>query len=339
MQSLSLKRAIRSISLQFMLAAGFLFACGGTPGADEPPPDVTCECPSPPTLDSSTVNHVPFLYSFQPGLRGGQGMYCNDRDIAIGGGCTYHGTDPRMSIMYSGDINVPEYPHSWMCGFHNLTQQWQDVVTTAICLTPEAKSSSPQGCDCIEFEPVADRIARIAQSKSFQGYSTNELTVECLDGGILLTGGCANQGPGVGALHDMTLSRSGFATAEATTWSCGWNTPVQTDGELMLATAYCLQPPTYGPDPLEGRIARVIESQTVPANGYASFTASCAPGDFLLAGSCMLDSADPVSHQAIMYHHGFDAEDSNTWRCAWNNPTALALPATAMATCVTKPAQ
>jgi hypothetical protein len=49
----------------------------------------------------------------------------------------------------------------------------------------------------------------------------------------------------------------------------------------------------------------------------------------------MLDSADPLSHEAIMYHHGIDATDPASWRCAWYNPTALTLPATAVATCVT----
>jgi hypothetical protein len=77
----------------------------------------------------------------------------------------------------------------------------------------------------------------------------------------------------------------------------------------------------------------------IPANGYASLTVSCPPGDFLLSGSCMLDSQGPASHQAILYHHGLDTADPDTWHCAWNNPTELTIPATAMVICVTNPAE
>jgi hypothetical protein len=289
-------------------------------------------------LNADTVKHASFPFTTGPN-RFGLGMYCDEGDIAIGGSCAYYGTDPGMRLMYNGDLGVPEYPHAWWCGWHNTTQDRQDLDTTVTCLTPEASSPNPPGCNCPEYQPIADRITRVMESAPFQSYSTNEITVACPTGSVLLAGGCAHQGPFVGAVHDMTLSRSGFATAEATSWSCGWNSPIGTDGELMLATAYCLQPPAYGPDPLEGRVTRVIESQTVPANSSASFTASCPPGDFLLSGSCMLDSADPDSHRAIMYHHGFDADDSNTWRCAWNNPTALTLSATTTATCVTNTAE
>jgi hypothetical protein len=264
------------------------------------------------------------------------GMYCDKGDIAIGGSCTYYGTDPRMQITFSGgDIAHPDYPESWYCGWHSNTQEWQEVATTVICVRPEAAPSELDDCDCPDFEPIAQRIVRIARSEPFQGYATNELTVECPAGAILLAGGCADQWPISGAMLDMTLSRSGFSTEDAIAWHCDWNTPVQTDGEVMLATAYCLQPPTYGPDPLEGRITRVSKTQNVPAGSFASFTASCAPDDFLLSGSCMLDSADPLSHQAILYHHGLDATDPTAWRCAWHNPTTLNLPATAMVTCAT----
>jgi hypothetical protein len=240
-----------------------------------------------------------------------------------------------MYITVAGDIAHPDRPDSWSCGWYNATEEWQDVTTTVICLQPEAKPSTPEGCDCPEFEPIADRVTQIPSSEPFQGFTTNEITIECPAGGVLLGGGCADQWPGVqGVVQYMTLSRSGFTTEDAATWRCGWNTPVDPDGEFMRITAYCLQPPTYGPDPLEGRITRVSKTQNVPAGSFASFTASCAPDDFLLSGSCMLDSADPLSHQAALYHHGLDATDPTAWRCAWHNPTTLNLPATALATCV-----
>jgi hypothetical protein len=341
MQIPSLPHAIRAICFQFALAVTIL-ACGGTPGDDEP--DATCECPGPPVLDSVTIRHAPWLFMIDPGNDGGLGMYCDEGDIVIGGSCTYHGTDPRMRMFEAGNMELPGYPQAWSCGMSNFTPEWQDVVTTPICLVPQARPSSPEGCDCPEFEPLAERIERVRQSAPYQSYSVNELTVQCRDGGLLLAGGCvpayqvdSSLGP-TGWLY-WTLSRSGFADEEATTWHCGWNTPVDVGNAQMVAAAYCLQPPTYGPDPLEGRITRVIETEIIPAGSYASFTASCAPGDFLLSGSCTLDSADPISHEAIMYHHGFDATDPTNWRCAWSNPTTLTLSATATATCVTNPTE
>jgi hypothetical protein len=241
-----------------------------------------------------------------------------------------------MYMTVAGDSASPNRPNSWYCGWYNATEEWQDVTTTAICLRPETKPGTPEGCDCPEYEPIADRLTRNVWSEPFQGYTTNEITIECLDGGLLLGGGCADQWPDVqSAVQFMTLSRSGFTTEDATTWRCAWNTPVQPDTDIMRITAYCLQPPTYGPDPLENRITRVSKTQNLPAGSFASFTASCAPGDFLLSGSCMLDSADPLSHQAILYHHGLDATNPTAWRCAWHNPTTLNLPATAMVTCAT----
>jgi hypothetical protein len=274
----------------------------------------------------------------QSGNRFGTGMYCDAGDVALGGSCAVASPDPRMRIMYAGYLPLPDYPESWTCGWFNLTEEQKDLNTTVFCLTPEAPASLPDGCDCPEYEPIANRITRAENTAPFQGYSTNEITVECPNGGYLLGGGCAFVDPLVGAIHDMTLSRSGFATTEATSWSCGWNSPIATNGEQMLATAYCLQPPTYGPRPLEGLIGHVSATSMLPVNGYSSFRLSCPPGKFLLSGSCMLDSTDPASHQVILYHHGLDAAAPDTWHCAWNNPTELTIPATAMVTCVTNPA-
>jgi hypothetical protein len=133
----------------------------------------------------------------------------------------------------------------------------------------------------------------------------------------------------------VSLSRSGFTASGADTWRCTWNNPGATEDKIALATAICLQPPSYGPDPLADRIVRVTKSSSVLASAFGTFAASCAPGDFLVTGSCMLDSDDPSSREVYMYHHGFDAQDPNAWRCAWSNPTTLTFPATATAICLT----
>ncbi|MCG8418962.1 MAG: hypothetical protein MJE77_13580 [Proteobacteria bacterium] len=136
------------------------------------------------------------------------------------------------------------------------------------------------------------------------------------------------------------MSRSGFASGNPTLWNCGWHNPTDTE-ELMIATAICLQPPDYGSDPAAGRIRHVTESKLLSGRHSGQFTASCDPEEELIAGSCMIDSNDPLSHRITMYYHGFsgsspdDRATSNTWRCAWNNPTNLDVTATVAAVCVT----
>ncbi len=323
------------------IIAVFVTGCGGA-STDEMndafPADATCVCPNPPTLDTESVRQVPHLLMLDPGNDLGSGIYCDDGDIALGGSCSLGSISADMHMLYAGDIALPNFPHSWTCGWRNLSFEWQELRTAVICLHPNSNNSIGDECACPEYQPLAQRIDRVSRSAPYLSYSANELSVECSDGGTLLGGGCASPGT-ISLAHDATLSGSGFATEDATSWHCAWNAPGNVDGDYMLATAYCLQPPDYGPDPLADRIVHTSRTRTVPAFGYAGFTVSCEPGDFLLSGSCTLDAQSPNSHLAIMYHHGFDPDIPNAWQCAWSNPTEQSLSGTVTATCVKSPAE
>jgi hypothetical protein len=138
--------------------------------------------------------------------------------------------------------------------------------------------------------------------------------------------------------REPTLISSGLK-AEGTEWACTWKNPT-TESFPATATATCIRPPTPGTateaEPLTDRIAIVTQTTTLPASDAHIADVSCAPGDFLLWGSCTLDS--PTSHPDVtMFRSGFlppDQNRPNTWQCAWNNPTALTPAATATAVCL-----
>ena len=111
----------------------------------------------------------------------------------------------------------------------------------------------------------------------------------------------------------------------------------------MLATAICLQPPDYGSDLTAGRIVHATQSRPLLGDRIGHLTVSCDRNHQLIAGSCMLDINDPMSHQITLFYHGLSGENideretSNTWRCAWNNPTMRNVTATVTAVCVAPP--
>jgi hypothetical protein len=143
--------------------------------------------------------------------------------------------------------------------------------------------------------------------------------------------------------REPTLISSGFR-AERTEWACTWKNPTA-ESFPATATATCIRPPTPGTapeaEPLTDRIAIVTQTTTLPASDAHIAEASCAPGDFLLWGSCTLDS--PAGHPDVtMFRSGFlppDQNRPNTWQCAWNNPTALIPTAAASAVCLSLPSQ
>jgi hypothetical protein len=67
---------------------------------------------------------------------------------------------------------------------------------------PEASAPSPPGCDCPEYQPIAERIARVTETAPFESYSANKITVACTPASVLLAGGCAHQDPLLSAVHD-----------------------------------------------------------------------------------------------------------------------------------------
>jgi hypothetical protein len=128
-----------------------------------------------------------------------------------------------------------------------------------------------------------------------------------------------------GPSRESTLISSGF-NAEGTEWACTWKNPT-TESYSATAVATCIRPPTPStapePEPLTDRIDIIKQTTTLPASDAHVADVSCAPGDFLLWGSCTLDS--PADHADVtMFRSGFlppDQNRPNTWQCAWNNPT------------------
>ena len=79
-----------------------------------------------------------------------------------------------------------------------------------------------------------------------------------------------------------------------------------------------------------------IIEKSEPMGIIHAMDVSCAPGDYLLRGSCTLE--EPDSHTGLtMFRAGFASQDQNrpnTWQCGWNNTSGASPIATATAICL-----
>jgi hypothetical protein len=312
-----------------------LCACGGNPVEvpdvpDATPADSSCDCVQPRIAE--LVTRGSFEYSLDPNNQVDFVDYCLDRGVLIGGSCEYPRLDPRMILTYTGDRPDPTTTEPWTCGWYNRTEEWQDLATRSVCLAPAMPpATGSDGCECPTIQPLTERIERVWHTEAVSAGLELDRTAQCPEGAVLLGGGCSFTSAVV--TYPITVSRSGVPSADEEAWRCTWRHAGTGDAEITLTTAICLNPPAYGLDPLEGRIVRVTKISSILAEAYGTFTASCAPDDFLLTGSCMVDGHPPNGPKMTMYYHGFDAP--NAWRCAWRNPTTDTIPATATAICLT----
>ena len=331
--------------------------CGGTPGSDAvdsgsggayPSDADICECLFEDPLSRGHIQRTHFTEGPMSLRYGGQARYCWDIETLVGGSCEEERFDFHVRIIHAGvHVNPRALYQGWGCGWRDLLADEKQITITnrTICLNPrdleQEKLSNPE-CDCPPVHPLVERIVRIERSATLKSNQYGQASARCQEDSVLINGGCSLTGPYILGWQEKTLSRSGFSPGTANSWQCAWNNPNEYR-QAMLATAICLEPPDYGPDLARGRIVRASRQQVLSSGEATTFTASCEPGDLLIGGSCMIDSNDPLSHQITMFYYGVDSfEDgnhdrttSNTWRCAWHNPSTSNPMATATAICVT----
>ena len=229
------------------------------------------------------------------------------------------------------------------CAWLNYTPPSYMAKNSESCVfLPEQTTDAPsEQCSCPP-EPLEDRISRSSQPVGVLPSDTvTELTATCPDESTLLSGGC-----NVTIMPnkvEVYLASSGVSLDDPNTWHCVWNNTTTADLE---ATAYsvCAAPPSaeHSPEaePIADRILHVQQTEQIPATGQRRLTATCDEGDYLIAGSCMLDSLQPPRDELTLFTSGFEIDneiETNTWECGWTNTTGVAAAATTTAICLRPP--
>jgi hypothetical protein len=265
------------------------------------------------------------------------GVRCEEGDRFMGGGCMLTPFSPVSTLTqggYQSDADV------WWCGWNSRTASQVFLESQAVCLRPSSgETEALASCECPPVEPVIDRILHVERGGIVASDSVYRLASTCDPGQLLVGGGC--QFDTGSWSEELTLISSGF-NADRSEWACTWKNRTFASF-AATATATCIRPPTPGTapeaEPLTDRIDIITQTTTLPASDAHIADASCAPGDFLLWGSCTLDS--PADHPDVtMFRSGFlppEQNRPNTWQCGWNNPTALAPTGAATAVCLKPP--
>ncbi|MCG8416480.1 MAG: hypothetical protein MJE77_00895 [Proteobacteria bacterium] len=277
----------------------------------------------------------------------------------IGGSCEEKHFNPQIHISNVGTpARLARERAVWTCAWNHRSSSIAGMAAAEllvpeprlICyvhqdVTAEIPVASDE-CDCPEVQSLQQRIVAVQRENPLGPKQFARVSAQCEENSVLINGGCAlTDKPHPDRPlrpEEQNLSRSGFARDWPDTWHCAWNSP-GSDGNRMLATAFCLKPPDYGPDLTHGRIVRVEAQRKLASKSTTTFRAACEPSHLLIGGSCMIDADDSFSHYVTIYHHGLERFDDgqsdpyNTWRCAWNNPTTRMPMATVTAVCVAPP--
>lgn len=153
--------------------------------------------------------------------------------------------------------------------------------------------------------------------------------------GMLIGGGCSTDPiPGT---HARLLS-AGMDPADENAWLCSWRSQNTLEDIDVAAHAYCLEetvPEECDCPPLTDVVT--VKRETLPLGpGRSQVQASCAEGELLLLGNCMLDVADSASLRNITMLGSSFSPEGKTWDCSWNNPDAVPATAIATALCIAK---
>jgi hypothetical protein len=254
--------------------------------------------------------------------------------------------NPRLALR---DVGLAEYWQTQLdddlvCSWRNRTEPSQDYSVTAVCLAPAEELeeiAAPGGCECPPVEPLEDRFTRAEQAGLVPADGMVRVSSRCDDDALLVGGSCVLAFSSTGDDQLAALMSIGFAADGA--WECVWNNQADTQ-PAGTAVAMCLQPPSplHAPEiePLAERIVRVEERVALPAGAPHIEEVSCDPGDFLLWGSCTLETPDDSVREVTIFRSGFppaERDRTNTWQCAWNNPTSATPMAIATAVCLKPP--
>ncbi len=297
-----------------------------------------CLCPFSPSLDEMRIVHVTGTVTSQQGF----GTSCPAGHTRLGVSCFLDTLNPLPALRAVG---LAEY---WQAQLDDLSCSWrnrsgpnQDYSGTAICLPPPEESDAatePAGCECPPIEPLEDRFTRAEQAGLVPANGMVRVASRCDDDALLVGGSCVLAFSSTGADQLSALMSIGFAADGA--WECVWNNQADTQ-PAGTAVAMCLGPPSplYAPEaePLADRIVRVEDRVTLPAGGPHIEEVRCEPGDFLLWGSCTLETPDDSVREVTTFRSGFppaEQDRASTWQCAWNNPTELTPTAIATAVCL-----
>jgi hypothetical protein len=331
-------------SFCFVQLSTALVACGSSGMVPNPDADandaIVCSCPPAETLTGERLARFSLKKSINLGITLGWG--CEDKSYLLVGGCSSATDASTLTLVSAGfDLNTfGDELHE--CRWEGYTPAFPatiDITTSALCVQEPSASmqttSAADDCECPPVEPLLDRITRVARSEGLPATRSHHVRTMC-DGGVLIGGGCMVT-PHSSANELVTLNQAGFANGG---WQCSWNNPVDNATWTVTATAVCLRPPAPGTAPedvsVEERVILATRQETLPAQGLLGFSVPCDPGDFLITGSCMLDTTEAPSHEITLIHHGPESDQTNpnAWRCAWNNPTDATPTGSATAVCL-----
>ncbi len=331
----------RRIWIVFFVLLAAILACGGNglvPSGDTGVPDAIdgCECPSAATLNSDDLTHTELTSIISAFSRGGVIFYClpEANRLVLAGSCMGSTLTPNMNLIGSGLSRPPDI--HWVCDWFNNTAVPAEVTLAATCLEVPTSAAPAAECDCLPVEPIENRIVRSQRAGLLSPGTVSSVQTSCSDGGLLIGGSCQTEYNDV--QRELQMTSSGFESDD--TWKCSWRNPTA-DSTSGQATAICVAPPPTGTapesEPLSDTVVRVSNSAALPAGNLQLLEASCAPGDFLLWGSCALESPEAASHEAYLFRAGFQIPSQfppTTWQCGWNNPGELTPTATATAVCL-----
>jgi hypothetical protein len=324
-----------------------LVACGGGSAvldqADAMLDADLCQCPPAQHLLAEHISR----YSYTSRTNGGGlGSGCGGDGYLLGLGCSVANNEPYRALIragfrtYEGQITSTCF---WY--WYNPQLRLDDITNTAICLADDLvppAGGNGDGCDCPPVEPLLERVYRVQFSQGLAAQTHDSPSAACLEeDAIVIGGGCLLEpNPGYELEPYIKLNESGVTANE---WRCSWDNATVDNSFTVTTTAVCIRPPAPGTAPedelIADRVLYMTQEKIMPANSSLAFSAACAPGDYLISGSCTLDSTTPPGNEIALYHHGFEpgGNNPNAWRCAWHNPTDATPTARATAICLTPP--
>jgi hypothetical protein len=200
------------------------------------------------------------------------------------------------------------------------------MIATAACLDTSVEA----GAQCATQLDVAHEV----EYASISPGGVIDASARC-ERGMLVGGGCSTDAI---QRHRARVLRAGMDPTDPSRWLCSWRSHDAAEDIAVSAQVFCLEeiiPESCGCCPPLGD-SIVVKQETQPFGpGTNRLQVTCEPGELLLLGNCMLDTADTATLANVtMFRFGFYPGDDDTWGCSWKNPDAITATATATALCL-----
>lgn len=125
-------------------------------------------------------------------------------------------------------------------------------------------------------------------------------------------------------VRSAARATTGLAASAILILSCADDSPGHTD-------AAACQCPAAEP-PLAGRIQRVTDTETMPANGNGGVTAACPDGALIIGGGCATTPETLVRNVVLQVSHQSDS--GRVWVCHFHNNEATPVDIRASVYCL-----